>query len=84
MKKFLPAKLSAIYLPKVICTHLIGDKHTFFHRITVGMFIMVLGVELAEIGSTIHLFSILLTTGGYALHAVGAVPIIEWLLKFRE
>lgn len=76
--------LAVLYLPRIICNHIIGHNHHVGHRITIGFMIMVLGVFIAKTASEYYILTIIYDACGYALHAIGAVPIIEWLIKFRE
>lgn len=84
LSSFTKSKLALIYLPRIICNHIIGHNHHVGHRITIGFMIMMLGVFIAKTASEYYVLTIIYDACGYALHAIGAVPIIEWLLKFKE
>lgn len=69
-------------LPRKICNHLHGPDHPVSHRMWVGVAIMMGGVFLAHAGASFpRYFAVLMDTTGYAIHALGATPFIEWLLE---
>lgn len=72
---------------KAICNHLIGENHTKNHKLTIGAFIMIIGVIVSKIafmfGNT-HILVFLTDTFGYLIHGVGAMPYIELILKIGK
>lgn len=75
------AHLDYINLPRMLCAHILGKDHEPRHRMTVGGFIMVTGVVIAHFSTTMDvvIFKITLDFIGYTFHAVGFVPILDWL-----
>lgn len=72
---------------KIVCNHLIGDNHTKTHKLTIGAFIMIIGVTISK--SIIFLgegsFIIIIVDGiGYLIHGIGAVPYVEIVLKLSR
>lgn len=70
-------------VPRIICHRLIGGHHTPGHRMAVGLVIMIGGVAVAK---SAHAAEYVIIQGGldllgYAIHGLGAVPFIEWLLE---
>lgn len=81
-----PVKKSPLYyfnLPKRVCDLTLGEKHKPRHRMIAGTIIMVLGVGLSKAFMSFHYFFIPeITEGiGYAIHAIGATPFVEYLSK---
>jgi glycopeptide antibiotics resistance protein len=75
MKKFFD-------LPRVICSHLLGSKHTILHRVLIGVFVfMPLGVCVSEIHANFHLVNIALNGFGAMIHGIGCTPVIELIAK---
>ena len=82
MKKKIITNLN---LPKVICLHVIGKKHSKFHRQCCGVMVMAAGVFVAEIlgaichelGPVAHAGTFMCNVIGYGLHGAGLVPFIE-------
>lgn len=71
-------------LPQVLCDHLIGENHPTHHRMFCGMIIMVIGVCVARFGGHyihIEVIAIFADLTGYGIHALGATPFIEVVLK---
>jgi hypothetical protein len=71
--------LEKLNASRVICNHLIGEKHTSGHRAVTGVIIMVFGVCVAKSAVYIHIIPvhILLDLVGYLIHAIGAIPILN-------
>jgi hypothetical protein len=69
-------------LPREICNHLHGEEHALSHRMWVGLAVMLGGVFLAHSAAGMpHFVSVAIDMVGYAIHALGATPFIEWLLE---
>ena len=71
--------LHKICVSRVICDHLVGDKHSQSHRYVVGTVIMSLGVGLTQVvffweATAIHIIGDII---GYGVHGLGAVPFID-------
>lgn len=69
--------INKINVSKYLCEHLFGDNHTDTHRISVGILIMAVGVKISKIPVDIHMVHFLLDGVGYAVHGIGAAPIID-------
>lgn len=70
-------------ITRILCNHLVGEDHTHQHRIFTGIVIMVFGVGVAKFAlffssAAIHFIGDMI---GYFIHATGAVPILEHMLK---
>lgn len=77
--------LERIDLSRHICEHMIGSKHTKTHRISVGLIIMVIGVEVAHSGIGCYwMISTVLDLGGYLIHGIGAIPILKEIEKHHQ
>lgn len=72
-----------IDLPRAICHHAIGRDHTLSHRMVAGGVIMAIGVSIAQAAGyfEMHLMHYVLDLCGYAVHGLGCVPYIEYLLE---
>lgn len=72
--------LSYLNLPRMICSHLIGEHHTKHHQCFTGVVLFVVGLVLASLGegTFIHLFT---ETVGCVLKELGLVPIVENLVS---
>lgn len=71
-------------LPRTICKHIVGEKHSFTHRASVGMILIFGGVLLAKIEFEIYLIHVVCDAAGYMIHAIGTIPFLEQLLILRE
>ncbi len=74
----------AVNLPLLVGDHILGENHHPFHRISIGVIIMIIGVSIAKIHSPITIVTILIDGTGYTLHGIGAIPIIESFMKIKE
>lgn len=72
-----------VCVPRVVCTHLIGKEHTMRHRMWTGFVIMLFGVIVAKSGMFLAFFilHVLADLVGFLIHAIGAIPFVEWLLS---
>jgi hypothetical protein len=70
--------------PRVICEHFLGENHTYGHRIFVGSFIMIFGVSIAQAHVGIVFVDMFFEGAGYVIHAIGAVPILEYVNFYRS
>lgn len=65
-------------LPRAICDHLIGERHTIVHRMICGALVMITGVAVAHTATLLpagaDLTADLL---GYLIHGLGATPYVE-------
>ena len=72
-------------LPKTICHHAIGHHHSPHHRMIAGAGIMCVGVLVAKSAALVspHWFIVHVTVDiiGYAIHGVGTIPFVEYLLS---
>lgn len=69
---------------KVICNHLIDEKHTDRHRCFAGVFIMVIGVSISKIHVAYIAVHFLLDGVGYAIHGIGLIPFVDALSKIAH
>jgi len=71
-----------VNLPRFICTHVVGEKHSHKHRMSVGFVLMVIGVGTAKSFAEIHIFGLDFVGDviGYFLHGVGAVPYVDYFI----
>lgn len=81
-----PVKKSLLYylnFPRRVCDLTLGEQHRPHHRMIAGTIIMVIGVSLCKAFASFHYFFIPeITEGiGYAIHAIGATPFVEYLSK---
>ena len=72
-----------INLPRELCHFLLGAEHKTSHRMIAGVFVMGCGVGTAKaaVFFTVPLAHISLDMIGYFIHAVGAIPFIEYLMS---
>lgn len=74
--------ISKLCLPRVICNHLFGEKHTLAHRLLVGAIIMLIGILITKhFEHSSEMTSIIADLSGNSLHAIGITPIIDELAK---
>lgn len=70
---------------RTICEHLMSEKHTLIHRISIGTCIMIIGVVIA---TTAHSFSgvgaVSIDLIGYLIHGIGATPYVEGIKNLKE
>ena len=84
MKKLPSVKPHVLNLTHHICEHFLGESHTVKHRMGVGMIIMFIGVYVAHSHTDIMLVSIAYNIFGYTIHAIGAIPYVEWLTHYKQ
>lgn len=67
----------------IVHEHLFAERHCWGHRMSAGMVVMALGVGLSKACVGIHFMYIDFfgEMFGYGIHAVGASPALEWLIK---
>lgn len=70
-----------VNVSKVVCDHLVGENHTQRHRMITGVIIVVAGVAISKIPTTIHTLHFLFDAVGYGVHGLGCVPFIERFLS---
>jgi hypothetical protein len=76
-----------INIPKNICSHMLNEKHTYTHRMSVGASIMLVGVLVVQAFSTVETYflHVLSEVIGYGLHGLGLTPFIDYITKiFRN
>lgn len=64
-----------------VCHMLLGHHAKPSHRMAVGVIVMSVGVVIAKAAAGIHyeILSLMVDGCGYAIHALGTTPFIEWL-----
>jgi len=84
MQKELKAIQESVFnVPYHICDHFLGESHSFGHRIFVGSIFVFLGTCIAQIHVGIWICDILYEGGGFVVHAVGAVPFVEYAVSLK-
>lgn len=76
------AILEKLNVPRIICFHLLGENHSEYHRMSVGVIIMASGVLMAEFNSGIIIIHFIGNMFGYLLHGIGSIPFVEELSKY--
>jgi len=76
--------LTNLNISKVVCDHLLDEKHTSVHRMIAGSFIMSVGVGISKIHVTMVVIHFLLDGVGYAIHGIGLIPYVESLSKYAQ
>lgn len=68
-------------LPRLVCHMLLGHQAKPPHRMAVGVIVMGIGVMIAKAAMYVHFqaLEMLIDGSGYAIHALGTTPFIEWL-----
>lgn len=74
--------LERVNVPKLICLHLIGEKHTAHHRMSVGLIIMGVGVAICKMTSSFYIISYIGEGIGYLIHGIGTIPFVEHLQTY--
>lgn len=82
MENKLRRLLKVANLPREIANHLHGEEHPLGHRMIIGMVVMAGGVMFAHMASGMpHFVAVVIDMVGYGIHALGAVPFLEWVLE---
>lgn len=68
-------------VPKFVCDHLVGENHTFTHRLFTGFIVMGIGVMVANVHVEIVIIRYFVDGIGYLIHGIGAIPIAERVLR---
>lgn len=77
--------LNKVDVSRKISNHLVGENHSLGHRMIIGAVIIFGGVAIAAVGHGEQwLFAYLIDGTGYLIHAMGAVPYIEWFITLGE
>lgn len=77
-------QVNAFNLPHRVCDHFLGERHTFGHRFFVGSIIILCGTAIAQIHIGFMVVDLVLEGGGYVIHAIGAIPVVEYVLHLKE
>lgn len=66
-----------------VCHALLGHHAKPSHRMAVGVVVMSFGVVIAKAAHGVHyeILSMMVDGCGYAIHALGTTPFIEWLAE---
>lgn len=77
-----PKKSDIVNLPKSVCCFLLGKDHHIAHRMIAGIVIMTIGVATAKSAHAVtsEIVQISLDMVGYAVHGLGAVPFVSYLV----
>lgn len=84
MKKFVYV---AVHPIRIVCDHVVGEEHTARHRCVAGTIVMVCGVLIvnsATLVEHVHWLHLVTETIGNFVHALGATPFLEGLVKTTE
>lgn len=73
------AYLKWINLSKQICIHLLGERHTQGHRITVGFALAIVGVGVSKMFPGYLVLHFICDGLGYMIHGIATIPIAEAL-----
>jgi hypothetical protein len=76
--------IELINLPRYICHVLIGREHKAEHRMLAGGVVMICGVLVSQMTGELLIVKATAELIGCTLHAIGAIPILEWLLDDRD
>jgi hypothetical protein len=76
--------LKPLNIPYHACMYLVGVNHKPKHRIIAGIFTMFVGVFIAHLHTQYIFVVYLYDMAGYAVHAVGMLPIGELLLTLKS
>lgn len=69
-------------VPRIVCSHMLGDTHSHAHRMSVGAVVMIAGVGIAKSVGHSH-YELIAASGdllGYLVHGAGAVPYVDWFM----
>jgi len=77
-------KVNPLNIPHWICYHLLGQHHTVGHRVFVGILVMFVGVYTSKIHFEYIVFHYAVDCVGYAIHGIGAIPIVEYLIDTHQ
>lgn len=66
-----------------LCNNVVGENHTFVHRISFGIILIGSGVVIAKFnfGGVTHYFFDAL---GYVIHGIGSIPLVEGFVKLAK
>lgn len=76
--------LQLFNLPKSVANHMLGEDHPVLQRIIIGIFVMVIGVTVSKVETTIWIINIFTEGFGYTIHAIGAIPVLEYVTGFSN
>lgn len=62
-----------------ICNHLLGEDHTFYHRMSVGALIAVVGYKIMKVEA--GAFGFITESLGLMIHTIGLSPLDELIKK---
>ena len=72
-----------VNIPRHICRALIGEHHTHGHRMVAGAVLMTLGVTVSHVAGGTGILLVVYAGDllGYAIHGIGVVPFLDFLLE---
>ena len=76
--------LNRLNVTKAVCDHLVGEGHTERHRMITGVFIVIVGVGISKIPTTITIIHFLLDAVGYGVHGLGCIPFIDRFIHLAK
>jgi cyanate permease len=78
--------LNKVNLPRALAVHVVGKNHSEKHHLMFGFLFMVAGVLIGKAGGLYDflLFHLLAEAVGAAVHGVGLIPYLDYLLKVTE
>lgn len=63
-----------------VCNHLFDERHTYEHRMIIGMFLMPTGVLISKLFASMYVLHFICDMVGYAIHGIGVVPIVDYAI----
>lgn len=73
--------IKKVNVTRVVCNHLVGEGHTEGHRMITGAIIIIVGVGISKVPTSIHAIHWVADAVGFGIHALGCVPFIERFLS---
>lgn len=71
--------LERVNLPRIICTHLLGEHHSSYHRMGAGLVVMAVGVLTSKVAEGYIIIHFFFDVFGYMIHGIGTIPFVELL-----
>lgn len=78
------ATLKKVDVTRIVCDHVLSKSHTPMHRRFCGFLVIIGGVLISKIATPYVVLHIMFDAVGYFIHALWAVPFLEWLVQQFE